>query len=95
MNAFQSIPEGGVGILGISTGKIGGFIEIKIKDTGVGISKGNLNKIFSPFFTSKAKGAGLGLSTAKRMIEDHGGTITVESKVGKGTSVTVRVPIPT
>lgn len=90
MNAVQAMPNGGE--LTITTNKTDNSIEIKIKDTGVGIPPENLAKLFTPFFTTKAKGTGLGLITAKRMVEAHGGTLTVESEEGKGTTITVRLP---
>jgi len=89
VNAVEAMPEGGE--LNISTGKTRGFIEVKVKDTGVGIAEENLKKIFT-LFTTKAKGTGLGLSNAKRVVEAHEGTITVESEEGKGTTVTVQLP---
>ena len=69
------------------------FIEIEVKDTGQGISKENEEKLFTPFFTTKAKGMGLGLINAKRTIEAHGGTIQVDSEEGNGTTVTVKLPV--
>jgi len=93
LNATQAIPEDGSGILDIYTDKTGNLIEIKIKDTGVGIPKEKLENVFDPFFTTKAKGIGLGLLTAKSIVEAHDGTITVESKEGRGTTVTVQLPI--
>jgi len=92
LNAVQAMPNGGE--LTISTSKAGDFIEVKVKDTGVGIPRKDMEKLFSPFFTTKAKGTGLGLLTTKAIVEAHGGTITVESEEGKGTTITVRLPIP-
>ena len=69
------------------------FIEISFVDTGSGISKENLEKIFNPLFSTKAKGTGLGLSVCASLIEGHGGTIDVQSKVGKGTVFTVKLPV--
>lgn len=91
LNAVQAIPKGGE--LTIATEKVGEHIEVRIKDTGVGIPKEKLQKIFDPFFTMKAKGTGLGLPNAKMLIEAHGGTINLESEKGKGTTVTVKLPI--
>jgi hypothetical protein len=61
--------------------------------TGMGISEENLKKLFGPLFTTKAKGMGLGLSICKRVVEAHGGTISVESIIDKGTTFTIIVPI--
>jgi len=70
-------------------------VEIRIKDTGVGISPENMNKIFEPFFTTKevGKGTGLGLAMTYGIIRGHNGTIDVESKVGTGTEFTIRLPL--
>jgi signal transduction histidine kinase len=63
-----------------------------VHDTGVGVAPENLGKVFNPFFTTKAKGQGLGLAVCKRLIEAQGGTINVTSQVGKGSTFTVTVP---
>ncbi|MDY7034056.1 MAG: ATP-binding protein [Thermodesulfobacteriota bacterium] len=71
-----------------------GNVQISIADTGCGVPPQNIQKIFDPFFTTKeiGKGTGLGLTVSHRIIEDHDGTIEVESIVGKGTLFTVRLP---
>lgn len=70
------------------------FIEVKISDTGSGISNEDLSKIFDPFFSTKGqKGTGLGLAVIWGIVDNHNGLITVESEVGKGTTFTVRLPI--
>ncbi|MCH7548661.1 MAG: hypothetical protein IH969_03830, partial [Candidatus Krumholzibacteriota bacterium] len=67
----------------------------RITDTGKGISPENIAKLFDPGFTTKGVGVGtgLGLSISYKIISNHGGTIDVESEVGRGTSLTIRVPI--
>jgi len=90
-NAIDAVSEGGE--VFISTEKKNNSIEIIFRDTGTGISKGELDKIFYPFFTTKEKGTGLGLSIAQRIIEEHGGNITVESR-GSGTGATFKVALP-
>ena len=90
-NAFQAMPEGGR--LDIKTGIKDGFINVEFKDTGVGISNENIQKIFEPLFSTKAKGIGLGLTLAKAIIDEHKGSILVESEIGKGTTFTVNLPI--
>ena len=65
----------------------------KIKDTGEGISSENLLRIFDPFFTTKDNGTGLGLAIVYRAIADHGGKIEAESKVGKGTTFSISLPV--
>jgi len=66
---------------------------MKISDTGKGIYEEAMDKIFQPFFTTKSKGTGLGLAITKRLIEEHGGTISVESTPESGTTFIVRLPI--
>jgi len=102
INADQAMPQGGVinieaKNLVIKSRKvlplpIGKYVEIAIKDRGVGISKEHLARIFDPFFTTKQKGSGLGLATAYSIINNHGGYITVESKLGVGTTLYVYLP---
>jgi len=90
LNGIQAMEKGGT--LKVSTKKTKGF-EVSFKDTGVGISKENMKKLFTPFFTTKAKGMGMGLAICKRLVDSHGGSIKVESKEGKGTTFTVRLPV--
>jgi PAS domain S-box-containing protein len=73
--------------------KTGQYVKISIEDKGVGIPDENLTKIFDPFFTTKPKGTGLGLTTAYSIIKKHEGHVTVESKVGAGTTVHIYLPI--
>jgi two-component system NtrC family sensor kinase len=70
-----------------------GYICLKFSDDGTGIAPENLEKIFEPFFTTKEKGTGLGLVITRQIIEMHHGKIAIESEVGKGTTVVVRLPI--
>ena len=65
---------------------------IRISDTGAGIPPENLQEIFEPFFTTKPRGSGLGLVVTRRIIEEHKGTIRVESRPGKGTAFTILLP---
>lgn len=69
------------------------MIEITVSDTGTGISDEDMGKIFNAFFTTKGDGTGLGLAITRDIIEEHGGTIDVESELGQGTSFTIRLPI--
>ncbi len=92
LNGVQAMSGKG-GKLTVSTEKVKGFLEIRFKDTGVGIPKDNLDKIFTPLFTTKAKGMGMGLSICKKFVELHDGIIKVESDEGKGSTFTVRLPI--
>jgi len=91
-NGIQAMEEKG-GVLRVSTRQANGFVEIKFEDSGVGIKKENIKKIFMPFFTTKAQGMGVGLAICKRFAELHRGSIEVESKEGKGSIFTVKLPI--
>jgi PAS domain S-box-containing protein len=90
-NAVDAMPTGGK--LMIESKKLSNNVEIAITDTGTGIPNDVLEKLWTPLFTTKAKGMGLGLPICKRIVEAHGGSISVESTVGKGTTFTVSVPI--
>ena len=68
-------------------------MAIIVSDEGKGIAPEHLPNIFRPFFTTKGHGTGLGLSLARRMVESHGGTITVDSTLGQGTQFTVLLPV--
>lgn len=85
----------GVGDIYITTKKVDDSICIQFQDTGCGIKPENLNKIFEPFYTTKpvGQGTGLGMSIAYRVIEAHNGKISVESEIGKGTKITIILPI--
>jgi len=92
-NARDAMPEGG--ILTVRTFKENGFAKIQFEDTGVGIRKENIDKIFDSFFTTKSsvKGVGLGLSVCYGFIKDHGGDIQVKSTLGEGTTFTILLPL--
>jgi signal transduction histidine kinase len=90
-NAIETMDKGGA--LKIKTNLKGDFIETLFVDTGSGISKENLVKIFNPLFSTKVKGTGLGLSVCQSLGEGHGGKIEVKSEVGKGTTFTVKLPV--
>jgi two-component system NtrC family sensor kinase len=93
-NAAEAMPEGGT--ITINSRLVDSQrIEIKVSDTGCGMSEENLAKLFTPFFTTKAvgKGTGLGLSIVYGIIKMHRGQITVQSQVGQGTTFTVTLPI--
>jgi signal transduction histidine kinase len=89
LNAIQAMPDGGR--LTIRSSAVDGEVRIDVQDTGCGISKENMDKLFTPFFTTKAKGkgVGLGLAVAHGIIERHKGRIKVQSEVGKGTTFSV------
>ncbi|HAF96334.1 MAG: hypothetical protein A2X34_04615 [Elusimicrobia bacterium GWC2_51_8] len=91
-NAFDAVSSRPRGKIQVRAAENGGFINIRVEDTGVGIDKETLGKIFEPFFTTKAKGTGLGLYVCQQIINLHGGAITVESEPGKGTVFSVNLP---
>jgi len=98
INALQAMPNGGE--INITLRRVystdqnePGQVEIIISDTGVGIAESDLDKIFNPFFTTKEQGTGLGLSIVHRIIEGHGGKITVQSQLNKGTIFRITLPI--
>jgi signal transduction histidine kinase len=97
LNACQAMPTGGEIIVSAlpcpQTNGKPALCEIIITDTGPGIAHEFLEKIFDPFFTTKRRGTGLGLAIVYRIVEDHGGTITVDSKPGKGAQFTIRLPM--
>ena len=90
-NARQAMTERGS--ITVSVRQDGELVHIEVADTGPGISAENLASIFEPLFTTKAKGIGLGLAVSRRYAERNGGTLLVDSEVGKGTSFHLTVPI--
>jgi PAS domain S-box-containing protein len=103
INAYHSMPNGGScrveakNILNLDTASIplpeGRYVKISVQDFGSGILPEHLNKIFDPFFTTKRSGTGLGLSTAYSIIKKHGGVLTVDSEVGKGSIFHIFLPV--
>jgi two-component system NtrC family sensor kinase len=94
LNALDAMPEGGVLEIVSSISGDSKDIQITFRDSGRGIPKENVTKIFDPFFTTKGtNGTGLGLSISYGIIQQHRGTIDVESEVGVGTAMTVRLPL--
>ena len=93
-NAIEAMPEGGTLTVTSNFDREKDRIEIQVSDTGVGIPEDDVERIFEPFFTSKAdgKGVGLGLSVAYGIIRQHQGEIQIQSKVGEGTRFIVQLP---
>ncbi len=89
IEAMQESPK----ILTVTTSVSDGRMIIEVTDTGKGIPKDKLKSIFHPFYTSKIYGPGLGLTFTLKIVQQHGGTISVESEPGKGTTFTIRLPI--
>jgi signal transduction histidine kinase len=92
LNAFQAMPGGGT--LTIAARERDGQLALSVADTGTGIPKAKLAKVFDPFFTTKTEGLGLGLALIKRVIEEHGGRVGIESEEGRGSAVTLYLPLP-
>jgi signal transduction histidine kinase len=90
-NAIDAMPEGGT--FTIRSRKSRDKVAFAFSDTGIGMSKSMLEKIFTPLFTTKARGMGFGLPICRRIVEAHGGKISVETAVAKGTTFTVILPI--
>ncbi len=91
INSQQAMDSGGE--LMIRTGRQANEATIQISDTGSGISGEELSRIFDAYYSSRPQGSGLGLPTAKRIVEAHKGSISVDSERGKGTSFTIKLPI--
>lgn len=90
-NAMQAMGKGGV--LAVQTGAGVDEVWVSISDSGRGIPQEEFGRIFEPFYTTKKKGSGLGLMIVHRIVESHGGRIELESRVGKGTTFRVRLPL--
>jgi signal transduction histidine kinase len=90
-NAIDAMPDGGT--LTLSSERTPEEARLSISDTGAGIGEENLTLLFTPFFTTKSKGLGLGLAICKRLVEAHGGKIDVKSRLGEGTTISVTLPL--
>ena len=97
-NGIQAMNDGGTITISTristpaATDQSPSFVQVEVRDTGIGIPEENLEHIFDPFFTNKDEGSGLGLSISHQIVQEHGGYVTVQSKVGKGTSFLVNIP---
>jgi two-component system, sporulation sensor kinase E len=90
-NALEAMSPGGILTISVKLDDFGKVI-LGISDTGKGMDKSQVKQVFMPFYTTKADGTGLGLPFVLKVIEEHGGTIAVESAVNKGTSFIVTLP---
>lgn len=91
INGIDAVKPG-EGKVTVETGSVQGELRISVTDTGHGVSRDEMDKVFEPFYTSKKQGTGLGLAISKRIIEAHKGEITVSSEEGKGSTFTVIIP---
>ncbi len=89
-NAIEAAPDGGS--IDITMLLADNFLLFRVADTGSGIPAQNLDHVFDLFYTTKPKGTGLGLAICRKIMEDHGGDITIESTEGRGTTVTIKLP---
>jgi two-component system, NtrC family, sensor kinase len=93
LNAGAAVHEKGRLLVSTRVDQENGRIRIDFSDNGVGIAEENLDRIFEPFFTTKSRGTGLGLAITRQIVEQHHGTITMESTEGKGTTVIIHLPV--
>lgn len=91
LNAMEAMSEGGT--LEVETSQHEDRVQVDVLDTGVGIPSADLDQLFEPFFTTKVQGTGLGLVNTKRIMEQHGGDVTIRSDEGKGTRVSFWLPL--
>lgn len=91
LNAYEAMPSGGR--LGVAIKRLNSAISVAISDTGVGMRKEELPEIFNPFVTSKTSGPGMGLSKVYLLVEEHQGSVSVSSELGKGTTFEVFLPV--
>ncbi|MBI4830156.1 MAG: ATP-binding protein, partial [Candidatus Lindowbacteria bacterium] len=94
-NSVEAMPNGGdIRIHSeIAHKDEGAILKISVADTGYGIEEKILDRVQEPFFTTKRHGTGLGLAICRKIIDAHGGTLTIKSKVGEGTTVEIEIPI--
>lgn len=92
-NAFDALSEDGKIFVQTAWNELEGFAQVSFRDTGVGIDEDTIANMFNPFFTTKESGTGLGMFTSKKIIDNHGGRIDIQSEPGKGTTVVVLLPV--
>jgi signal transduction histidine kinase len=89
-NSREAMPRGGT--VTVRTRRVADSVEVEVADTGGGIPAGDLTRVFEPFYSTKVRGTGLGLSFAREVVVEHGGAIRCDSAVGEGTTFTIRLP---
>ncbi|NTW37290.1 MAG: sensor histidine kinase, partial [Syntrophobacteraceae bacterium] len=90
-NSLDAMPGGGT--IEVSVAACEGGLAVVFRDTGIGIASEDLPNVFEPFYTSKTRGTGLGLTTVYRIVCDHGGDVAVSSVLGSGTEVVITLPL--
>jgi two-component system sensor histidine kinase HydH len=93
LNAIEAMEQGGTLSVSLSSEESSPWVKIIVSDTGTGISKEDLEHIFDPYFTTKQTGTGLGLAIVHKIVEAHRGEVKAESEVGRGTTVSVLLPV--
>ncbi|HLA00291.1 MAG TPA: ATP-binding protein, partial [Thermodesulfovibrionales bacterium] len=91
LNAFQAMPDGGK--LSVSAKASDSKVSLIFEDTGIGVSRENLSKVFDPFFSTKETGLGLGLAMTRKVVEEHGGKVDFQSAEGKGSTIIMSFPV--
>jgi signal transduction histidine kinase len=96
-NAVQALgetaPGDGVNTVTVRSAVSDGVLELAVSDNGPGIPRETISRIFEPLFSTKSFGTGLGLATVKQIVVQHGGAISVDSDVGTGTTISIRLPL--
>ena len=93
INSIQAMPNGGRLVISSGPDQVSSMVKINFRDTGVGMDEETTKNLFNPFFTTKEKGAGLGMALSQKIIEDHRGTIEVISEKGVGTAFVIYLPV--
>ena len=93
INSIQAMPNGGRLVISSGPDQVSSMVKINFRDTGVGMDEETTKNLFNPFFTTKEKGAGLGMALSQKIIEDHRGTIEVMSEKGVGTTFVIYLPV--